>query len=366
MPKGKCYPSESKLFADARTGARIRQVTDHPSNHHHPFYYLPPCDDAMRHLILVSHRTSRPEIFAEFQDTGQLVQLTEREDIAEFSLHPSHNGKYVYFTTGTGAWRVDTETFKEEKLVNFADVATREKEAVGAVGGPTSVSHDDRFWAVPVRVGEVAPLFIIDTASGNYEAILECDKTGQPEFHPNDASLLRYAGPYWDRLWIVNRDGSGKRLAYKRDVEKKEWIVHETWRPGSREIVVANWPHGVIGVDVDTGAARTVCTFNAWHPSINRQGTLMCADTTFPDIGLQLFDPRDGAGEPFTLCHSESSNVGAHWDTDHCPYDDGPVEVYSPQHTHPHPAFTPDGKQVVYTSDRTGHAQVYMVDIPNR
>ena len=39
--------------------------------------------------------------------------------------------------------------------------------------------------------------------------------------------------------------------------------------------------------------------------------------------------------------------------------DDGPVQVYAPQHTHPHPCFSPDGRRVVFSSDRTGHTQVY-------
>ena len=85
----------------------------------------------------------------------------------------------------------------------------------------------------------------------------------------------------------------------------------------------------------------------------------MVADTIYPDIGLQLFDPRPGAGQPRPLCFPESSNAGAHWNTNHCPYDDGPVNVYAPQHTHPHPNFSPDGSRVVFTSDRTGHAQIY-------
>jgi oligogalacturonide lyase len=172
---------------------------------------------------------------------------------------------------------------------------------------------------------------------------------------------------------VVNRDGTGKRLVYERKPlsrpNQHEWIVHETWRPGSREIITANWPRGCVGLHVDTGAVRPVCSFNAWHPAINRQGTLMCADTTYPDLGLQLFDPRDGVGAPWTLCLSQATNEGKHWNTDHCPYDDedykqGKWRVYAPQHTHPHPSFSPDGRFVVFTSDRTGHSQVYEVQLP--
>ena len=81
----------------------------------------------MRHLVFVSHRTGRPELFLELRDSGQLLQLTEHEGLAEFSITPSHDGRYVYFADGQGAWRVDTETCQEEQLASFATVAMRER-----------------------------------------------------------------------------------------------------------------------------------------------------------------------------------------------------------------------------------------------
>ena len=73
----------------------------------------------MRHLVFVSHRTGRAELFLELRDSGQLLQLTEHEGLAEFSIAPSHDGRYVYFTDGQGAWRVDTETCEEEQLASL-------------------------------------------------------------------------------------------------------------------------------------------------------------------------------------------------------------------------------------------------------
>lgn len=363
MAKGDLFPGESREFADAKTGAAIRQVTTHPSIHHHPFYYLPAYDDAMTRLYFVSHRTGAPQIFAEIRATGELQQLTDRLDLNEWSFHPSHDGRFVYFTAGAGAWRVDVETMEEEQLADFGSGEIREKGMVGAAMGTTTLSRDDRWWAVPVKSGERARFVIIDTENKSSEVILERDTIGHPQFHPDDAGLLRYAGPYHSRIWVINRDGSEDRLVYERDVDEKEWIVHETWCPGSKEILSTNWPHGMIGIDIETGATRKVCSFNAWHPMINRGGDLLVADTKNPDRGLQLFDPHDEVGDPRTLCVTESSNAGDHWNTDHCPYDDGPVDVYAPQHTHPHPNFSPDGSRIVFTSDRSGVAQLYEVTL---
>jgi oligogalacturonide lyase len=384
-------PPESRPFTDPRTGVRVRQVTDHPSIHHHPFYYLPCMDDAMTRLFFVSHRTGRPEIWCEIRATGELQQLTDQPEIGEWSVHPSHDGRFVYYTAGQGAWRVATDTGKAERLVDFGGLAGREAGMVGAAMGTTTLSHDDRYWAVPVKIGARFHFIVIDTRTGRHETILEADTIGHPEFHPSDNALLRYAGSYKQRIWVINRDGTGNRLVYDRQPLAKpgqyEWIVHETWNPGrtrrtgspltpdtrhlTPEIITANWPRGCIGIDLDSGSVRPVCSFNAWHPSINRQGTLMCADTTLPDIGLQLFDPRDGVGQPRTLCFPGATNEGKHWDTDHCPYDDedykqGKWKVYAPQHTHPHPSFSPDGRWVIFTSDRTGHSQVYEVEVEVR
>ena len=399
----KTHPPESRDFTDPHTGARVRQVTTAPSIHHHPFYYLPCMDDAMTRLYFVSHRTGRPEIWCEIRATGELQQLTDQPDIAEWSVHPSHDGRYVYYTagqahsagSGRGGWRVATDTGVAEQVLDFGGLAGRAAGMVGAAMGTTALSHDDRYWAVPVKVGARFRFIVIDTATGAHETILEADTIGHPEFHPSDNTLLRYAGSYKERIWVVNRDGTANRLVYERKPLARpgqfEWIVHETWNPACgtgfqpvsrqaaqatggtpvprKEIITASWPRGCIGIDIDSGAVRPVCAFNAWHPSINRQGTLMCADTVFPDTGLQLFDPRDGVGTPRTLCLPEASSQGAHWDTDHCPYDDtdykqGKWTVYAPQHTHPHPAFAPDGRSVVFTSDRDGYAQVYHVTLP--
>ena len=111
-----------------------------------------------------------------------------------------------------------------------------------------------------------------------------------------------------------------------------------------------------------TGVERRVASFNAWHAICNCTGTRTVADTNFPDIGIQIFDPCDGIGEPTTLCYPEASSIGDHWNGPF-PYAGWPVQVYALHHTHPHPSFSPDGRFVVYTSDRTGQSQVYEVEV---
>jgi oligogalacturonide lyase len=367
MPKGTIFPSEATETRDSKTNVLIRRITSHSSHHHHPFYYVPAYDDQMRWLFFASHRTGSPQFFAERRETGQLVQLTDREDLNEWSFHPSHDGRFLFFTTESGGWRLNMESLREEQLVDFEGG----KKAAGMVGagmvgagmGTTTLSHDDKWWAIPVCRGSGAKLLSVNTETGEATVVCENEVIGHPQFHPNDSCLLRYGGPFHRRIWVTERNGDNHHLAYQRNDAAKEWIVHECWRPGTREILTTNWPHGVIAIDVDTTAWRWVARFNAWHPMVDPKGERMVTDTKNPDTGLQIFDISDPVASPNLLCESLSSNVGEHWNTDHCPYDDGPVDVFAPQHTHPHPNFSPDGRLVLFTSDRTGNAQLYEASV---
>ncbi len=358
MGKGTFYSAESRSFYDRRTGTHIRQVTTASAHHHHPFFIIPAYDDAMQRLIFVSYRTGTPQIFAEERNSGQLRQLTDRPEFSEWSVHPSHDGTAVFFTAGTSGWRLDLETLEERELVNFSATEMRDSGMVAAAMGTTALSHDDKWWAVRYSLGEESALAIVNTETGDHDIILRRDSIAHLQFCPDDANLLYYAGPLTDRVWVIHRDGTGNRRLYARNVERNEWITHETWIPRTRELAFVDWQRGVRCVNVDTEEERQITSFNAWHAICNRDGTLMVADTNFPDIGIQIFDPRDGIGEPKTLCYPNASSLGEHWDGPF-PYSDGPIQVYAPQHTHPHPSFSPDGNYVVFTSDRIGFAQIY-------
>jgi oligogalacturonide lyase len=364
MGKGQRYPSESSLTVDEKTGATIRQVTNHPSIHHQPFFLVPAYDDAMQWLVFTSERTGQPQIFVEEWASGELIQLTEREDISDFSIYPSHDGQFVYFTAGSGGWRVNIETCEEELLIDLGQSKLRGEGMVAAAMGTTALSACDRWWAIRFKGGQEACIAVVDTVTGKWEVILQRDEVAHMQFCPDDPNLLFYAGPLTDRVWVINRDGSHNRRLYQRRSDQ-EWITHEAWIPGTRELAFVDWPHGIRCVHVDTLQERRVTSFNAWHAISNRQGTAMVADTNFPDIGLQIFNPLDGIGQPTPLCYPGASSLGEHWNGPF-PYNKGPIKVYAPQHTHPHSSFSPDSRYVVYTSDKTGYSQIYEVEAPER
>ncbi len=362
MNKGKIYPAEGHQFSDPTTGAKIRQVTDHASIHHQPFFFIPAYDADMSRLFFVSHRTGAPQIFCEILESGDLLQLTDREDLHEWSVYPTRNGKYVLFTAGVGAWRLNLETLKEEQLVNFDNAAMIDDGMVGASMGTTALSWNSKWWAVPVKWGKGYRFNIIDVESGDHAQNLEAEQIGHPQFCPDDDDAILYIAGMIERIWVINRDGSRNERIYSRNEDKNEWITHESWLPGTREITFVDWPHRIRAINVDTREERVIAKFNAWHATPNWDGTMMIADTNFPDVGIKVFDPRKNMGEIIAeakaICMPESSSIGDHW-AHPFPYANGPVKVYAPQHTHPHPSFAPDNSRIVYTSDVTGHAQIY-------
>ena len=356
--KGARFAPESLQLTDRRSGRRVRQITAHASIHHHPFFFVPAYDLAERKLVFVSHRTGRPQIFFEDRESGELVQATGRDDLAEWSIYPSPDGRFVYYTAGTGAFRVDLSDFSETQLADFGAVEMREKGMVGAAMGTTALSADGRWWAIPVKTGPVSRFILIDTETGASRVILERDTIGHPQFCPDDDNLILYAGPLTDRVWTVRRDGSGNARVYERE-DRMQWVTHEVWLPGRRAIAFVDWPRGMRLIDIETGKAEWLHRFPAWHAAPDAAGTRFVCDTNFPDRGLHVIPL---AGDPEFLCESEATSEGAHW-AGLFPYNDGPVAVEARQHTHPHPRFSPSGRHVVFTSDRTGFAQIYEAEL---
>src|SRR4029079_16012927 len=107
MSPGQHYPAESRELKDPASGRRIRQITSHPSIHHHPFFFVPAYDQAMKKLVFVSSRTGKPDIFCEDRASGDLVRAANRPHSPAWPTIPSGDGRYVYFTAGTAGFRVN-------------------------------------------------------------------------------------------------------------------------------------------------------------------------------------------------------------------------------------------------------------------
>lgn len=375
LPRGQIIRNEYRVQHDVDTGATVHQLTADASTNHSLFFlnpsFRPPSPKGSTQVAFVTARGGGPQICL-FDLTARSARvLTDVEGLMPFSPAFGPNGNHLYYTTGDGrVGRVDVESGRQETVANTG----------GGQLGECGISGNGRFIVTASRGETAFSLIVVDVATGSAETIHETEmQMIHAQFHPCDDNFIEYAGHPMPRMWAIDRDGSNNRCLYEN--QWHEFIVHESFLGASDEMIFAVWPYRLAARNVRDGTMRTIADINTWHMASNREGSLIVSDTNHPDRGLLLIDPRTGMHA--TLCHPEASSHGSQWKHDHPATPDAwtskPDEetdarvlswmemkvdtVYGPQWTHPHPAFDDDGHRVIYTSDASGDAQVFVVEI---
>lgn len=368
--KGSRHPSEMAEGRDARTGARVLRLTAHPSINHNLYFLTSSLTPDERTLVFASTRSGRTEFYRLGFPGGEIVQLTDEEGVHGYSGVIDREGRRLYYTAAGAVKWLDLATLEEGMLAHFP----------GGSLGECSLSADGR-WIVTAIKQESggSGLAIVATDGSGGEVALAVPRTViHPQFHPTDPDLIAYSQDPAPRIWQVRRDGTGNECLYEHGND--EFLVHETFLGDGEELIVVRWPYELRRFHRARRAFTTIAAFNAWHIAGSRDGTRVLCDTAHPDIGLQLVEVA--TGERRTLCYPESSCQGSQWRTDrYALAEDWAAAaaerekslswmemkadtVYGPQWTHPHPSFSPTERWVVYTSDVTGHPQVYAVEVP--
>ena len=361
--------SEHSSYLDPVTGARVHQVTSHPSINH-PTYFLQCSFTPDGHvLIFTSYRSGIAQLFeVDFPDGG-IRQLTGDEPIHPFSPAIHRDGRRIFFVRGGGIWWIDRRTREERRVVEYA----------GAQLGECSLDATGEWLTAAVKQGAQCGL-VTGRADGSAWRLIPFPRTViHPQFHPLEPEWIEFAGDPAPRMHRVRRDGSGPECLYEHSND--EFIVHETFLGRTGDLVYTVWPKELCRMDWTTRERRTIAEFNAWHITPNRAGTMVLCDTNHPDQGIFLIDVATGGRR--RVCLSQSSNQGSQWKTSRYALAEdfaaarsaaktGALSwmevaadtVYGPQLTHPHPSFSPDERRVTFASDRTGHTQVYVAEIP--
>ncbi len=370
--KASVHSSELREFQDDQTGAQIYQLTNDTSINHNLYFLTSSFTPDQEHLIFTSYRSGKPNFFKLGFPNGDIVQLTDADDIHGYSGVISKNGTELFYTQADSIKAIHLGTFEERVLAEFP----------GGGLGECSVSADERFIVTAMKRDDKSHITVTATDGSGGEVIYTSpDQTIiHPQFHPKHADLIAYSGDPAPRMWTIRRDGTENRSLYQHD--NNEFLVHETFLGALDALIVTHWPYALRRMSLDTLQMQTIADFNAWHIASNRDGTKVLCDTVHPDIGLRLVDVETGEHTP--ICYPESSSSGSQWKTDRYALAEdwaaaqqaGDREkslswmemkvdtVYGPQWTHPHPSFSPDETAVVYTSDVSGHSQVYVAVIP--
>ncbi|MCZ6680860.1 MAG: oligogalacturonate lyase family protein [Candidatus Poribacteria bacterium] len=369
--KGSTHPSELREFEDSQTGAHIYQLTDQPSINHNLYFLTPSFTLDQQQVIFTSYRSGEPNFYKLKFPDGELVQLTDTDGIHGYSGIISKDGGELFYTHGDTVKAIDLESLQERTLERFDD---------GGLG-ECSLSSDGKYLVTAMKRDGKSHITVTAT-DGSGGCIIHTSENQtiiHPQFHPRHPDLIAYSGDPAPRMWTIQRDGTENRLLYQHGNE--EFLVHETFLGDKAEMIVTHWPYALRRISLETLELQAISEFNAWHIASNRAGTRVLCDTVHPDIGLRMVDVETGQHDP--ICYPRSSCQGSQWKTDRyalaedwaaaqaadraesLSWMEMKVDtVYGPQWTHPHPSFSPDEKMVVYTSDVSGHPQVYAAVVP--
>jgi hypothetical protein len=370
--KGAVFPAEWSEMRDEGTGTRVVQITNHPSINH-PSYFLQssflPGDEA---LFFTSYRTDSAQLWLASLKDGMLRQLTDGDPIHPFSpaLHKCRNE--ILFTRGGALWAISLDTLSERCVF----------EIPGGQLGESSLSSDGE-WATAAFKSGASLGLVAGRIDGTGWTQIPFPRTIiHPQFHPVDSEWIEFAGDPAPRMHRVRRDGSGLECLYQHS--NSEFVVHETFLGQTGDLVFTVWPHKLCRMDWESRRITTLTEHNAWHISPNRAGTQILFDTNYPDRGIQLLDIA--TGEIRDVCQPRATNAGSQWrESRYALAEDfararsaaatgqnlswmeaGVDTVYGPQWTHPHPSWSRDERRIAFASDRTGHTQVYVADLPGR
>jgi hypothetical protein len=372
--KGATFPSEHRRLRDEKTGALIHQLTNHPSINVNLYFLNCGFTPDQKTVVFTSYRSGKPNLFKLTFPDGAITQLTDCDGLHAYSGCISCDGSEVYFTRQGAIWAVSLGNYRERLLASFGNDAQL---------GECSLSASGKWITTAAKRGGKPGIVAAKTDGSESCVVLEWNRTIiHPQFHPRDETLIEFAGDPAPRMHVIRRDGSGLECLHQHD--NNYFVVHETFLGEGDWLAFTVWPKSLSKIHLKSKQVQTVATFNAWHITPNEAGTQIVCDTVHPDIGIQLVDVATGSQR--TVCHPNSSSQGSQWKTSRYAVAEDWARaaqnqaaekskalswmemkvdtVYGPQWTHPHPSFSPDERMIMYTSDVTGHPQVYVAEIP--
>ncbi|MCL6476134.1 MAG: oligogalacturonate lyase family protein [Firmicutes bacterium] len=339
MAKGTTYNHERIEFVDARTGVRLMQVTSFPTMSMALPYFGRNFTGDSKTFIFVSQREARrdapSDLFRVDTDGTNLTQLTECEGAAGFVMSPQDD--CVYFHRQATLWRVDIHTFREEEIAVPHGVASM---------GAGAISPDGVYYFAQVTTAhDTGGILRIRTDGSEATLIAEGERGGfaMHSVSPGGEGILLWQMREGKKTWLLLDHDGNERGVYTSSYD----FAHCTFLGSTERVQGCALPPDRALVQIGLGEEKPTPIAQGvyfWHSASTLDGEWIVSDTNWPDEGLQLVHVPTGRYRP--LCYPRSSQGHPQW-------------------THPHPQFSPDGRVVLFNSDRTGICQIYLAFIPD-
>lgn len=371
MAKGSRYPAEKRAFRDPETGVRVQRLTSCLCHSNHLYFTHWPYYAGGRKMLFHSDRGNAYNLFGIELESGEIHQLTgfepASEGVSPFRACVNPARDEAYFWVGRTLWAIDLTDLTERPMWEYGK---------GAHGGMPNCSSDGRFvnFAISPDMSDKLPVNLlhrhvepeaylaarphcqivrVPTRGGEAEVVWEEDSwIGHINTSPNIPNILTFCheGPWpmvEQRMWGLDTDAG--RVWRIRPETEGIVIGHEYWfADGSRvgyhgrtKDHAPLWGHA----DPSGGDYKE---YPVQRPSMHFHslGTeLLVSDGSAKDPYLRLWRWNGEGYDGAVLCKHLCS--------------------FHTQRLHVHPAMTPDGKGIAFTSDMHGYGNVYFVEIPD-
>ncbi|KIL52123.1 oligogalacturonate lyase family protein [Jeotgalibacillus soli] len=379
---GKRYPSEKRMYLDQKTGKQVWQLTSVENNFH--FYFT---DNSFslgdQEIYFLSDRSSHhPEHYNLFKmdlGTGEMTQLTDEEKGIAPGLHTkTPDSELVVYVTGNQIKTLDTKTLRSKIIyeennhvhLGHPHIAPNKKyigiarnEKVDVPRGANYKGFTETMYAV--KKSWISLIHLDGTKK--YDVFMDTHWLGHFQFSPKDstAAIFCHEGPWnlvQQRIWLLDITSRSVEPLFRQGED--DCIGHEFWTEDEKiffdnrrkghdgtitinKTQVAEVPHDsdqtpFIGLADKQGHNITTIPlpFYCNHYHSNKDNTLLVGDGV---EDLVLIDLSGEEAVMETLCSHETS-----WNT---------------QQTHCHPTFSWDNRYILFTSDREGTCNLYLVDL---
>jgi len=358
--KGDTIPNAIEILRDQETRKEVFRLTDSPgAMTHHLYFTSPTFTKNMDWLIYGSDQEEgRFNLYKVKFSSFESVQITEGGGIWTHGATIAPDGSEVFFSRDDNhIWAVDLETLEEREVWHMEEAASVGYLSASPDGDYLTFAFSwERLWEMELSSEELTERFprcgVAVVRTDGSEAWLAVDANvliSHAQFCPDDSNLILYCheGPWHrvQRMWLVHRDGTSCAPLYAQ--ASNEGVGHEFWGDGGRRVYFTAYggraPQGLWAINRSAGAPTCVLAGPTHaHGTAGPDEDIFVVDECFGDRD-HLWVAYEGSWEPKMLCRTGSS--------------------WAKQKLHPHPRFLPTGKAVLFTSDRTGSGELYMVSV---
>ncbi len=357
---GEWLPYPIRKEQDRDTCFLIWKLTNGEGNNRHIYFNRPNFTGDSRYVIFMSDRTGKWDIFL----YDLLEECVKRLTDCKHNVHRVSVDQYrplIYYTQKSAVHRLDINTLDDQVMYNHNTLEggsfilmdlSEDGQYLGFLETGPYERLDDSVsdFVQRFEVRPLSRLWVMTSDGAKIWKVHEEKRHLQHFlFNPTDPSTILYCheGP-WDRveqrMWSIKWDGSCMRPLRYQEVPEIA-IGHEFWFPDGRNVAYMYHRKGIASsvrmYDVLKEEERTIVEHPFCHFICNSDGNMIVGDdsryVTLYDISSGVFTYLAEHAQELTIANT----------------------LY-----HPHPAFSPDGRKIVFCrKDKQGQNDVCIIDI---